>query len=76
MTRCDDGQAEAELARARHQIRLLEEALELEDGAEDAGGGGREDTIGYVGRHYSPYLYIMIYLRCLYSGSKHVNIEH
>ena len=44
VTRCDDGQAEAELARARHQIRLLEEALELEDGAEDAGGG--EDTIG------------------------------
>ena len=68
MTRCADGQAEAELARARQQIRLLEEALELEDGAEDAGGGGRGDTIGY--------LYIKIYLRCLYSGSKHVNIEH
>ena len=46
MIRDDDGQAEAELARARQQIRLLEEALELEDGAEDAGGGGREDTIG------------------------------
>ena len=46
MTLSDDGQAEAELARARHQIRLLEEALEMEDGAEDTGGGSREDTIG------------------------------